>query len=250
MDAVVAALPSGDPALLELSGAGLRLQVALEKAEAAFLRSAARLRRSGQAERARRIERYATSARFDLDEPTVAKQLHVMAGRLRQIGQLQILADLALEKMLSLARADRGNVQLADPVSGALRIIAHHGFDPEFLTYFAVVRDDQTACGRAAARNAQVVISDVIADRRFEQHREIAAASRFRAVQSTPLIDKNGQLVGVVSTHYPVPHAPSARDLRVIRRYADLLGQILSSHRSVETPANLAGLDLASVLRR
>jgi len=248
MDTVVAGISSGDSAVLDVAGVGYRLRAALEHSEAAFRKSAAQLRSSGQLERARRIERYAVSARFDLDEPTVAKQLYVLVGRLRQIGQLEILANLALEKMLSLGRADRGNLQLADPVSGALRIIGQHGFDEEFLAHFAVVDDDQTACGRAATRNAQVVISDVITDRRFEPHRGIAAASGFRAVQSTPLVDKHGQLVGVVSTHYPDPFAPSARDLRIIRRYADLVGQVLSSRRSVETPKNLAGVDLTRTL--
>src|SRR5215469_1880667 len=241
MDTVVADLSSGDSALLDFSGAGLRLQAALENAEAAFLKSAARLRRGGHVERARRIERYAASARFDLDEPDMARQLYVTAGRLRQISQLEMLADLALEKMLSLARADRGNVQLADPVTGALRITAHHGFDAEFLDHFAVVDDDMSACGRAAARNAQVVISDVITDKRFGPHRRIAAASGFRAVQSTPLVDINGKLVGVASTHYPDPHAPSARDLRIMKRYADLVGQVLSSRRSIEPLEDLVG---------
>ena len=248
MDAVAAGIASGDPVLLDAPGIGRRVQVALENAEAAFLRSAARLRGSGQLERARKIERYADCARFDLDEPTLARQLYVTVARLRQVRRLDILADLALEIMLSLARAERGNLQLADPASGALRIIAHHGFDQGFLDYFAVVNDDLSACGRAAARNMQVVISDVITDKRFEPHRAIARASRFRAVQSTPLVDKNGQLVGVVSTHYPDPYAPSARDLRIIRRYADLVGQVLSSRGSVETPMDLAGADFAGTL--
>jgi hypothetical protein len=247
MDAVAAGISTDDSALLQVTGAGVRLQSALERAEVAFLKSADRLRTSGQLERARRIERYAASARFDLDEPTIAKQLYVALGGLRSIARLEMLTELALEKMLSLARANRGNVQLADPVSGALRITAHHGFDAEFLDYFAVVEDDLSACGRAAKRNAQVVISDVMTDRRFEPHRGIAAASRFRAVQSTPLVDKSGRLVGVVSTHYPDPYAPSARDLRIIRRYADLFGHLLTSRGSAGS-VNQAEADLASTL--
>jgi hypothetical protein len=245
VDTVVAA-PSGDSALLDVTGAGRRLQVALENAEAAFLESAARLRRTGQLERARLIERYAAAARFDLDEPTMAQQLYATAARLRDIERVDLLAEIALERMLSLARADRGNVQLADPETRALRIIAHQGFDAEFLDYFAVVDDDLSACGRAALRDAQVVISDVTTDRRFEPHRRIAAASGFRAVQSTPLADMNGQLVGVVSTHYPKTHAPSARDLRIIRRYADLIGHVLSSRRSREAATNQPGVHLAT----
>ena len=246
MDTFVEGISPGDSALLTVTGTGIRLQVALENAEATFLKSAARLRESGQVDRARRIERYAASARFDLDEPVVARQMYTAMARLRQTERLENLANLALERMMSLARADRGNVQLADPATGALSIIAHHGFDEEFLAHFATVEDDQSACGRAATRKAQVVISDVITDKRFEPHRGIAASSGFRAVQSSPMLDKNGQLVGVVSTHYKNPHAPSARDLRIIRRYLDLVGYLVGSRRSLDSSMKLAGMDFAA----
>ena len=49
----------------------------------------------------------------------------------------------------------------------------------------------------APRHGAQLVISDVTTDPGFGPHREIAAASGFRAVQSTPLIDEAGRLVGV-----------------------------------------------------
>jgi hypothetical protein len=47
-------------------------------------------------------------------------------------------------------------------------------------------------------------------------------------VQSTPLTDKAGHLVGVVSTHYPRPYTPPARDMLIIQRVADLLGRLLA----------------------
>jgi len=158
-----------------------------------------------------------------------AQQLYLAAARLRNIRQPGLLAGRALEEVLSLARADRGNVQLADPASGALRIIAQHGFDQEFLDHFAVVDDDRSACGRAARHRAQLIITDVITDPEFTPHRETAAASGFRAVQSTPMVDKAGRLAGVVSTHYPRPYAPPPRDMVIIKRYADLVGQVLAS---------------------
>jgi hypothetical protein len=78
--------------------------------------------------------------------------------------------------------------------------------------------------------------ADVAADRGFEPHREIAASSGFRAVQSTPLADREGRLIGVVSTHYARPYAPSARDMRIIKRYADLAGQVLAASSSAAVP--------------
>jgi GAF domain-containing protein len=81
-----------------------------------------------------------------------------------------------LEDALSMLHADRGNVQLLDPVSGSLRIAAQAGFSDEFLEYFAVVNnDDASACGIAARKHAQTVIADVNTDARYAPLREIAA---------------------------------------------------------------------------
>jgi len=60
-------------------------------------------------------------------------------------------------------------------------------------------------------------------------------------VQSTPLVDKAGRLVGVVSTHYPRPFALPVRDMRIIKRYADLVGQVLGASLRVGAVAS-AGL--------
>lgn len=210
-------------------GTGRAVRAVLEDTEAMLRKSARRLRECGQEDQARQAERFAQWVRFDLDEPVVAKQLYMVAASLRSIGRLELLASRALETVLSLARAERGNVQLPDPVSGELRIIAQHGFGPEFLDHFAVVDGDGSACGRAARRGAQLAIPDVTVDPAFTPHREVAAASGFRAVHSTPLIGKAGRVVGVVSAHYPRPYALPARDMLIINRYADMVGQALTA---------------------
>ncbi|HEX2320867.1 MAG TPA: hypothetical protein VHJ18_17935 [Streptosporangiaceae bacterium] len=58
------------------------------------------------------------------------------------------MRDRALETALTLVRADRSNIQIVDPATGALRIAAHHGFSAEFLEYFAIVGEDTSACTR------------------------------------------------------------------------------------------------------
>jgi GAF domain-containing protein len=133
--------------------------------------------------------------------------------------------DEGLEDALAMLHADRGNIQIIDPASGGLRIAVQAGFSDEFLEYFAIVDDGGSACGRTARQLKQTVIADVNTDSGFAPHREIAAASRFRAVQSTPLLDQHGQLIGVLSTHYSRPYRPSDLDLLLIRRFGELLGQ-------------------------
>ena len=58
--------------------------------------------------------------------------------------------------------------------------------------YFAVVDDGHSACGRAARASAQAAIADVTADAGLAPHRDVAAASGFRAVQSEPLVSPPG----------------------------------------------------------
>jgi len=202
----------------------------LEQAEAAHLGSASLLRALGREDRAQRAEQFAAWTRLELDEPELVQRLHAVTKGLQNASGLGALLDRALHGALSLLHADRGNVQIRDPATGSLRIVAQHGFDAAFLDYFAVVADDGSACGRAAAQRTQTVIVDVSIDPGFAPHREIAAASGFRAVQSTPLTDYTDRVLGMVSIHYPNPYRPPDRDLLVMRRFGQTVGAIMADH--------------------
>jgi hypothetical protein len=221
---------------LALTGHDRRLRRLLEETEALHRSSAERLRELGRADLARQAEQFAGWIRFDLDEPLLARRLYAVTKDLREIPELGLLLAKALERVLELAGADRGNIQVLDPATGSLRIAAQYGFGAEFLDHFAVVDDDRSACGRAAKRRAQTVIVDVNADASFAPHRDIAASSGFRAVLSTPLTERTGRLLGVISTHYPRPHSPSARDLEVLKRYGHLVGQMMTNHLGTSPP--------------
>lgn len=146
------------------------------------------------------------------------------AGSQRQasLPMSEQFAQKLLECALRITRADFGNVQLVDPRDGSLRIVAHSGFDHEFLEYFAVVDDNHSACGRAAHEAEQVMISDVSVDPQFAPHVDIARSAGFLSVQSTPLIDRTGHLVGMVSTHYARANAVSSLELRLMEFAAHL----------------------------
>src|SRR5499427_1786334 len=167
--------------------------------------------------------------RVQLPGAQAAQVLHAALRGSGAAPTLGMLLDEVLEFALTLLHAERGNVQLADPATGALKIAAQRGFGPEFMEYFAAVTDDRSACGRAAQHHAQVVITDVTADPGFAPHRDIALASGFRAVQSTPLVNRAGHLVGMLSTHYPRPTTPPRRDLQTVSRFGALAGESLST---------------------
>ena len=106
--------------------------------------------------------------------------------------------------------ADFGDVQLFDSTCGALRIVAHEGFENEFLEYFETVDcSAHCPCGAAMSKHSRVVVADVATDSIFAGgSREMLLRSSVRSVQSTPLIDMSGRLVGMVSTHYRRPDGP------------------------------------------
>jgi signal transduction histidine kinase len=79
-----------------------------------------------------------------------------------------------------------------------------------------------------------VIIEDVQTDPDFAPHRAIAAAAGFRAVQSTPVMSRNGELLGILSTHFRNPQRPSERALRMVDLYARQAAEFLE-RMTVET---------------
>jgi hypothetical protein len=154
-------------------------------------------------------------------------RLRAYAAGLREARGGDGLFALILDDAMRITGADLGNVQLVDPGTGALRIVAESGFCAEFLEHFTAVEDTGAACGRAAATGTQTLIADVATDPGFAPHRTAAAAAGFRSVQSTPLTDHTGRLVGMVSTHFRGP-APAPPGLELMADYGRLGGEAVA----------------------
>ena len=115
-----------------------------------------------------------------------------------------------LASVIDATAADFGNVQLFDPRSRVLRIVAQHGFESEFLEYFDTVHyDDQCVCGHAMKQRSRKVIPDFASDPLFSsESRGVLLRAKVRSVQSTPLLNPLGKFVGIVSTHRSRPGSP------------------------------------------
>jgi PAS domain S-box-containing protein len=66
-----------------------------------------------------------------------------------------------VDTAIAITGADKANLQLLDPTTGALTIAAQRGFEDPFLKFFASVRDDAAACAAAMTSGEQVVVEDV-----------------------------------------------------------------------------------------
>jgi CheY-like chemotaxis protein len=133
-----------------------------------------------------------------------------------------------LASTIEATAADFGNVQLFDSTNQVLRIVAHHGFESEFLSYFGTVGlNDKCACGRAMNGRSRIVVTDVASDPLYSNDsRGVMLRAKVRSLQSTPLIGSGGKFLGMVSTHYkdqgrPLPH--------MWKRVDDLAASFLAS---------------------
>jgi len=124
----------------------------------------------------------------------------------------QTLSEL-LNTAVLLARADMGKIHLFDTAASALRIVAHHGFTEELVEYFhGADSENESVCNRALTSKTRVVIDDVSIDPFYVRHVEAVRKVGFNAVQCTPLVNQNGEVVGALVTHYKKPHQLSAEE--------------------------------------
>jgi PAS domain S-box-containing protein len=161
-----------------------------------------------------------SEARFATEAKTM-RDIYDSSARLQAAPDLHAALEEILQSSIRLMRADFGNVQLYDADRKVLWLAALHGFSGPFVETFRVVAaDDDTACGRAIRGGMRVIIEDVERDELYAPYREVAAAAGYRGVQSTPLYDREGALLGVLSTHWRAPHRPSEQDFLTLDLYA------------------------------
>jgi hypothetical protein len=143
-----------------------------------------------------------------------------LQNRLPQARGTAPLLQHFLRAVIDATGADFGNIQLFDSSTHSLRIVAQYGFSEEFLGFFEVVCGNDTACGSALNARRRIIVEDVDLDPIFQgsESREVMLRANVRAVQSTPLIRPSGKLLGVLSTHWRQPGAPSARRLQDLDR--------------------------------
>jgi two-component sensor histidine kinase len=134
-------------------------------------------------------------------------------------GNLNAVVDTAI----AVTDAEKGNLQLLDPATGALTIAAQRGFGDSFLNFFASVRDDASACASAMRSGERVIVEDVRESEIFagQPSRDVLLDASVRAVTSTPLMASTGNLLGMISIHFADPHLLSERELHLM----DLLGR-------------------------
>ncbi|GCE07220.1 hypothetical protein KDAU_45490 [Dictyobacter aurantiacus] len=168
-------------------------------------------------------------------ELSAITRLYELSTRLVLSSGLEALLEEVLHAVIELQGADFGNVQLYDPVSKRLTIVAQQGFKQTFLDCFRSVSvHERSACGMALARRERVIVFDTETDPAYKTYRHMAVLSGYRSVQSTPLFTRAGDILGMLSIHFRLPHSPSAHELRLTDLYAKQAAEMIERHRMEE----------------
>ncbi|WP_107667111.1 CheR family methyltransferase [Cyanothece sp. BG0011] len=178
----------------------------------------------------KQIEQHLRDTQKQLQQELSAmNQVQSLSLQLFSSLDLDLVLNQVLEATIDLLEADMGNIQLYDPEREVLEIILHRGFNAEFLDRFREVRvNERAVCRRTLESGQRVIIEDVETDPEFASHLPLAASAGFRSLQSTPLMDRQGQLRGILSTHFRRPHRPSERQLRMLDLYIPLVSAMIS----------------------
>jgi PAS domain S-box-containing protein len=140
-------------------------------------------------------------------------ELHELSTALTSIPKLPDQLELIMSTFARMHGADKGIISIHDTASGTLAIAASLGFGPAALA--ALGHRGLGASALARMDRARVVIEDTDRDPRFATYRELAAAAGVRAVHATPLIGRDGQVLGALSVHFDAPRRPTEREFRI-----------------------------------
>jgi len=159
-----------------------------------------------------------------------AAALSVMSTVVVDPGDLEPFCGRVLDAATQLLGADFASVQTRVPAQPTLQLIAARGFAPEATAFWQRVdAGSSSSCGQALSRAQRIIIPDV------EQNEQLAGTEDLRhmrlcgirAVQSTPLLARSGQPVGMLSTHWRHAHEPPAGTLRFLDAVAAHVGALI-----------------------
>src|SRR5262249_15464939 len=147
-----------------------------------------------------------------------------------QGGDLHSLYDRMLDAAIASMSADMASLQIFRPELKELHLLAWRGFHPVSAAFWERVRfNSASTCGLALSAGSRIVVPDVDTCEFMAGTFDLVEYRRsdIRAVQSTPLTSRSGQLLGMISTHWREPHQPVESVLRELdvlaRQAADLI---------------------------
>ncbi len=166
-------------------------------------------------------------------ELKAAKLLQDISISLIQADNIDSLYDQILDTAMMLLCSDYACFQLFKPERGAggeLYLLRHRGFNESDVAAWEWITPlSRSSCGMALNTRQRVVFSDVLRCDYMAGGIYLDAYLKIgiRAVQTTPLLSRSGDLIGMFSTYWRRPHELTESEIRnldvLARLSADLI---------------------------
>ncbi|WP_410813909.1 GAF domain-containing protein [Micromonospora sp. 067-2] len=149
------------------------------------------------------------------------------------------------------------SVLLADPDGRHLR----HGAAPSLPDFYNQAIDGIAtgeavgSCGTAAHRRQPVIVTDIATDPFWDDFRDLADQAGLAACWSTPILARDGGLLGTFAMYHRTPRVPQDSDLALTRVFAGTAALAIERHHieqakaAAEARARSAHDELAKVVR-
>jgi len=163
------------------------------------------------------------------------QRLHGLVTRVLVSPDLSAAMQDVLSAAMNLTEAPMGTIQLMNPTTRKLEMVAHHGLRKDSLDHLCRMGSDPaSACGRALSGARRVVVEDVLNDSHYAPFRDEIEVAGYRAVQATPLISRNGSVMGILSTYHGESRTHSEGDLRFLDLYTRQAADLVERRRAEE----------------
>lgn len=169
----------------------------------------------------------------------------------------EVFYEQILDAAIVVMRSQAASMQILEPDTGILKLLAWRGFHPDAAAFWDRVDcNSASTCGEALKTGRRIFVSDTETCAFISGTEDLEAyrLSNLRAVQSTPLRSRSGRALGMVSTHWREPREPSKDDFSrfdvLAREVADLFERAQTEAALRESEARLkAAVDLVELGR-
>ena len=146
-----------------------------------------------------------------------------------------------VDAAITITRSQFGTMQLLCPQgdpsghAGKLNLLCSRGLPEESVIFWEWVSPEaHSSCTKALKSGRREIVYDFEEWDAIADTEDLLAFRRtgIRSAQTTPLLSRDGHLLGMISTHWSEAHTPSERDLRLLdilaRQAADLLERTIA----------------------
>ncbi|MGW3986282.1 SpoIIE family protein phosphatase [Streptomyces sp. NPDC004830] len=174
-------------------------------------------------------------------ETTQAKQARRLAAEQRALleqiarqaplpevleGMCRTIEELSPEVIVSVLLADEDGRHLRHGAAPSLPVFYNQAIDG------IATGEGVGSCGTAAHRRRTVVVADIATDPLWADFRALAGQAGLAACWSTPILARDGRVLGTFAMYHRTPRHPQDSDLALARVFADTAALAVERHQA------------------